>query len=376
MALRTRPECNLAAGARPVVVAIPARNEAVLLPACLAALAAQQGAPAFAVLVYANDCTDTTAAIARARIGCVPYRLEVREVALPPDQRNAGAARRLAMAAACGLAGDDPAALLLSTDADAQPRADWIARMVGHVAAGADAVAGRAVIGAAESATLDPRVRLRSRREAHLARLMDRLASLVDPVAWDPWPRHAGHWGANFGVTLAAYCRSGGVPPVHVAEDRAMFAALDSVDARIRHAADSVVAVSARLEGRAAGGMADVLARRSRAPDPQCDAALEPLSHALRRWRLRAALRADPAGFGTARNAGRLGLSPARLRALILDRAHGAAWAALSAHAPALRERRLPYARLQPQTLRATGLLLRLAPDAAAPPPLDEDTLV
>jgi hypothetical protein len=356
-----------------LAIAIPARDEAALLPRCLAALAAQRGAPGFAVLVYANNCTDGTAAQARAMAPGLPFQLVVQEAQLPPENRNAGHARRRAMEAAAALSPRSDF-LLLATDADAQPAADWVARMQAHFHAGADAVAGRVVIEAASAATLPMPVRRRCRKEAYLARLLDRIASLLDPLAWDPWPRHAGHWGANFGVTAAAFRRAGGIPPVPVAEDRAFFRALERVNARVRHAEDSRVMVSARLQGRAEGGMADVLRQRSLLEDPWCDAALEPLSHALRRIRLRQALRLDPSRLCEAKIARRLGLDPQTARRMLAPGDFGETWERLLQESPALREVRLPVEILDRQTVLAARLLHHLGGMPLAP--LAEESLV
>lgn len=356
-----------------LAIAIPAHDEVALLPRCLQALAAQRGAPDFAVLVFANNCTDGTAALARAMAPALPFRLIVEEAELAPQNRNAGHARRRAMERAARLS-NRPDFLLLATDADAQPAPDWVARMQAHLCAGADAVAGRVVIEAASAAALPMPVRMRSRKEAHLARLLDRLASLLDPVPWDPWPRHAGHWGANFGVTAAAFRRAGGIPPVPVAEDRAFFRALERVNAQIRHADDSRVLVSARLDGRAAGGMADVLRHRSATEDPWCDAALEPLSHALRRFRLRRTLRAAPMRLLEAKIARRLGLDPERIAALPRASCFGETWDQLLSVSPALRECRLPAAMLDRQLAAAARVLRALGVNPPAAP--EEESLV
>ncbi len=358
----------------PVVVAIPARNEAECLPLCLNALAGQRDAPDFSVVVFANNCEDETASVARSMARRLPFRLRVRQISLPEAQRTAGHARRGAMDMAAKMIGDGDG-ILLSTDADAQPRPDWLANVTRHLGDGADAVAGRAIMVGSEAESLSAPLRARLRREAWLARLMDRIAAAIDEIPWDPWPRHCGHWGANFAVRARTYRACGGLPQVPLAEDRAFFALLDSRDARIRHAEDCVVEVSARVQGRAPGGMADVLARRMAGEDPLCDAALEPLGHALRRYRLRSALRQGD-DFATARNARRLGLSEEELRESVAAASAGEAWARLMADAPALQEIRLPYDRLERQIDAALLVLRRLCPGEAPPDPATEETLV
>jgi hypothetical protein len=51
-------------------------------------------------------------------------------------------------------------------------------------------------------------------------------------------------------------------PGTPLGEDRAFFDALRRVDARIRHVPGVRVVVSARIVGRAPGGMADTMRRR------------------------------------------------------------------------------------------------------------------
>ena len=77
------------------------------------------------------------------------------------------------------------------------------------------------------------------------------------------------------------------MPPIPLGEDRAFFAALRRIDARIRHAPEVRVTVSARTNGRATGGMADTIRRRLEKPDEMLDENLEPAVNATRRAELR-----------------------------------------------------------------------------------------
>lgn len=347
-----------------LAVAIPAHDEARQLPRCLAALAAQRDAPPFAVVVLANNCTDDTADVARRLAPRLPYMLHVEEVTLPVGDRHAGHARGLAMARAAALLDED--GLLAGTDADASPAPGWLAGLARHHAAGSDAIAGWAIMDRASARALPASVRERGRAEARLAQLLDRLASVLDPLPWDPWPRHTGHSGANFAVGREAYWRCGGVPDVPLAEDRLLFARLAEIGARIRHAPDCVVHVSARLKGRAAGGMADALRRRAADADPFCDASIEPVSHVLRRHRLRRALRE---GVEIERLAGRLGLTGAEAETLTSGLSEDQCWARLRAAAPRLQPTPVPALELARQTRAAERALKRLGiPLPEAPP--------
>jgi hypothetical protein len=355
-------------------VAIPARNEASVLPECLARLSAQRDAGAFGVLVLANNCDDDTAAEARRMAPRLGFALRVEECDLPAASAHAGTARRLAMERADAWLAGQPDGVLLATDADARPDRDWIARCRRHLAGGCDAVAGQAAF--APGHGLPAPVVQRSLAEARLARLIDRIASLIDPLPWDPWPRHSGHWGANFAVLRSAYRRCGGVPSVPLAEDRALFAALDRCGARVRHAEDVVVHVLARQHGRAPGGMADVLHRRATSLDPLCDAAIEPVRRAVLGARVRRMLRGMAARQGCARHqrlAARLATDAATLRDEVQARGDAEVWHALRARCPRLRPERVALAALAQQTRAAERVVTRLTgrpPDPSCDPPL------
>jgi len=238
------------------VVAVPARNEAARIAACLSAFEGQVGvgSGAFGVLLLVNNASDGTAALARELSGRLPYPLRVSEIDLPPERAHAGWARRLAMDEAGSWLDEAGHAdgVILTTDADSRVAADWVATTLAAFDAGADAVAGLVTLDAEEAARLPPALRLRSALEDEYEGLLAELQACLDPEVHDPWPRHAMASGASLAVTLGAYRSVGGLPPVPLGEDRALVAALLSRDARVRHPLDVRVVTSGRLDGRAA----------------------------------------------------------------------------------------------------------------------------
>lgn len=320
------------------VVAIPVRNEEQLIPACLASLGRQPGADGLTVLLLVNNTTDRTVAAARDAAARLPFRLVIEEHDFAPSEQTAGHARRVAMQSAAGLSG--PGGVLLCTDADGRVAPDWLPRNLAHIRAGADAVAGRAVIDPADAAAIPAALHAADARECAYGAVLDEIESLLDPDPWDPLPRHTEHSGASICVTWDAWHRAGGVPDVSLGEDRAFFAVLRRIDARIRHAPDVTVVVSGRVFGRARGGMADTIRRRMTAPDPCLDDALEPVLDRVRRLRLRTRLRqarCDP--YLMPALASDLDWPLARVIQMAAAPTFGAAWDATSSGCPSLHMR-------------------------------------
>jgi glycosyltransferase involved in cell wall biosynthesis len=257
-----------------IVVAIPARNEADRIGACLRALREQVDAPPFDVVVLANNCTDATASLA-GRWADRLAGLQVACCTLPPDLAHAGEARRRAMMLAAERS--TPDGVLLTTDADSVAPPGWIAANLAALR-GVDAVAGRAVIDPREAALIPRHLHALDARECRYAALLDRIAALLAPDPHDPWPRHDEHSGASIAVRLPAYLAAGGIPRQPSGEDRAFFAALRASGARIRHAPEVWVTVSGRLVGRARGGMADTIRARIAAPPVWLDDRLMPVA--------------------------------------------------------------------------------------------------
>ena len=81
------------------------------------------------VLIFANNCTDETASIARQAARSIPHPVNVVEENMPAGQLNAGWARKRAMdLAAIRLAEVAPIhGLILTTDADSRVSPTWFA---------------------------------------------------------------------------------------------------------------------------------------------------------------------------------------------------------------------------------------------------------
>ena len=360
---------SLSARRAHTVVAVPARDEAERISACLNALLDQReldGAPsltdAIHVVVLANNCRDDTAEIARRSGGLI----EVVEADLPPSSANAGAARRAAMdAAASRLPGG--AGLICTTDADSRPRPDWIARLWKAVDGGAEAVAGAVDFDPLEAAALS--FSPGRRDEARYAALQAEIVARADPEAHNPWPNHIWAWGANLAVTASAYRRVGGLPPTPLAEDRAFVEQLRRHDVPVRHCLEARVWTSARRLGRADGGLASLVDDHTGADCAPCDAVLEPAQAAWRRaaWRRRfRKLVAEAAPASSLMS--RLGLAPGVLEAALAQPTFGAAWSVLEDASPRLQPRRLSLQELPAEIARAERLLSRVSPSGPADP--------
>jgi len=320
------------------IIAIPVRNEERLIGACLTAIGWQEAAPHPHVVLLLNNTTDRTARVAREAAACLPLTLTILEHSFPLAEQTAGHARRRAMQQAASRA--QPGGVLLCTDADGRVEPDWLAANLFHIRHGADSVAGRVVLDAADAAAIPAALHEADAREVAYATVLDEIACLIDPDPADPWPRHTEHSGASICVTVEAYQHCGGIPAVSLGEDRAFFAALRGIDARIRHAPDVVVTVSGRVFGRARGGMADTIRRRMTAPDPFIDDALEPALDRVRRLRLRRRLRLARDDGGLAPSlAAELCWPVRRVEAALALPSFGAAWADLEENCPALASR-------------------------------------
>jgi GT2 family glycosyltransferase len=337
---------------QPTIVAIPVRNEEQHLKSCLDALS-NQTHPANRIFLLLNNCTDASRRIceqAQTSRGTI----QIMECQLNGAEASAGEARRRALDHALALCADG---IILTTDADSVVPASWIADNLAEIAIGADCVCGMAVIDPRDTAATPRRLEFDDMRERLLLRLQDEIRALVDPDPFDPWPRHQQHSGASIAVSAAALRRAGGAPRIASGEDRALVARMALFDANIRHAPQIQVMVSGRAEGRAAGGMAETIARRRQAPDRLTDEMLEPTVDAYRRSLARLRLRAVRRGGAMPEDIAKdLIISPPTLRAALQDPWFGAAWETIQRASPILRRRRVAYVDLACETRQALAL--------------------
>ncbi len=192
---------------------------------------------AHTVCVVADRCTDDTAVLARAE-------LRSAQIVTNDADRTIGEVRDLGMRAArTVLTGHSPARTwLLSTDADTVVHPDWARRHVHLADAGYDAIAGVAHL---------------DRPAGPTRAALERYAAVVGR-ARGPWG-HGNVYGANLGIRAAAFDAVGGFGPVPVGEDHDLWQRLGAAGYP-RHHADIPVVTSARRDGRARGGLADLLA--------------------------------------------------------------------------------------------------------------------
>ena len=232
-----------------VVIAIPVRNEAEMLPRLIGALACQDVCPSlFSALFLFDSCRDGSASVASAAQPKCGFR--ILQAHLPWRPPNAGRARR----AACrhALQSVPEAQSLLTTDADTLPSPDWIRRNL-EALEEADVVAGR--INRENAADMP----LRCRQETYLERLHS-LRRFLDPVAHDPYPSHPSLGGASLAFRRNTYEALGGFPAISAGEDKAIVAHARRQGWRVRHDRSVHVLTSARTLGRVRSGLSCELA--------------------------------------------------------------------------------------------------------------------
>ena len=237
----------------PVCVCIPARDEAEHIGRLIEALA-QQTVQTFAVAICVNNSSDATHAKAveatlRYNAG---FTLHIVQRVFEPELAHAGSARHAAMDMGAGLL--TPDGLLLSTDADCRPPADWIEANLTHFSP-ERIIGGRIELDELETDMAPAIFMLRRRFDAYW-QAVRAIEDMIDPVAWDMPPRHGDHTGASLALSVGLYRRAGGVPLLPIGEDRALVEAAIKAGGQLIHPNAVWTRASSRTAGRANGGMA------------------------------------------------------------------------------------------------------------------------
>ncbi len=221
-----------------LAVVIPARDEEVLLPACLDSVAraidtlkAEHPAITCRVFVVLDSCRDRAPDVVAARPA-------VTAVITYAGQVGAARAAGVAAAAEWSMTTDPSRVWIASTDADTVVPPHWLTAQVALARAGNELVVG----------TVQPSPQDLTEHEQALWR-----------ERHSTWDGHEHVHGANLGFSLDAYHRAGGFPHLPVHEDVELVRALRG--ARIDwFASGGIEAVtSGRRSGRAPDGFAAYL---------------------------------------------------------------------------------------------------------------------
>jgi hypothetical protein len=291
----------LGARARAIVI-VPARDEAGHIERALEALCEQRtlsGRPRdprdYETIVFANNCRDGTGALVRRFAARRPaHAVHCVEADLGADA-HVGVARRLVMHAAARrlIVAGRAEGFVLSTDADTVVAPDWLDATQAETRC--DAVMGRVLVAPGDRGAFAPGAAELYVWDLAYRRAVARVETALDPLPWDPGPRHAMQFAASMAVRAAKYVQAGGLPALPRGEDTALYAALVRIDARVRHSLRVRVATSPRTVGRVEGGFAGYIRLLHDANGPKAWLVEHP-AETLHHIRARAALRRVHAG--------------------------------------------------------------------------------
>jgi Glycosyl transferase family 2 len=277
-----------------VCVVVPARNEEFELPRLVAALANQldlNGLPldpeVFEIIILLNNCVDGSAAVLRDLRPLGSLKLHVAEITLEAHEAHVGRARQILFDTAYdrfGTIGRENG-LILTTDADSRPEPDWIGQTCAEFAKNVSGVGGRILLEPEDRAALPASLQRLFLLDLGFRRALEEMRSLYAPEPEDPFPHHHQHYGASLAVSAAAYAKAGGMPLTPSSEDAALYHAVVASGGRFRHSYRVRVRTSARVLGRAEGGLADALKSWHVKADAARPVVVESAEHADERLR-------------------------------------------------------------------------------------------
>ena len=352
-------------------IAIPARNEEGRIAQCLQAChdSMRCWTVPGAIAVVVNNSNDATAQRAREWALMLGAPLVVEERIFATDKAHAGSARRAALDLARSLVHGN--GYLLTTDADTRPAVTWVEESLTPLRQNKGAlVCGTFDLDEAEYARLPPEITRRGAIEDRYRQIARELTNLLDPDLHNTWPFHGQASGASLAMSAAAYDRIGGAPIVPCAEDRALARRFFEHDLPIIYSDNARVLTSCRLDGRAAGGMAETIASRVAGRTHICDESVESAEmvwlRADLRARLRAAFRNAPLRTAILKEAG---LGPPWGGDVPAFTGFGAFWAFVERTSPRLTRRRMVWEEMVEELPCLEALRDKASARSSPPPP-------
>ena len=227
-----------------VGVVVPACNEEETIEACIAsvreALAGCAQIASSWIVVVADSCKDSTVERAWSALREGGRVIEC-AFASPGLARRYGASEVLSHFAA-----QSPDRIwIANTDADSMPHPDWIFRQLQLARLDYCGVAG--IVHLEFSDLQQPQV----------------MQAFLSDYSMNADGTHPHVHGANMGIRADAYLDAGGWSDLSLAEDHALWSSVKVRGWRVISSIASVVTTSSRLCGRARGGFADALRRKT-----------------------------------------------------------------------------------------------------------------
>lgn len=250
------------------IVTIPAHNEESLIAETLRALLIQTdpaGNPidpdSFEILLLAHNCTDQTAAAARAAVRGPRPAVHVIEWETTAIDATVGAARKaITELAASRLSSlNKPDGIVATTDADTGVSPEWIFQTRREMKPNISAVAGCIEVDFTGVILTTPAITRYQHDYETYRRLCSELAAKLEPVAHEPGLRHEIHTAASYAVRASIHTEIGGIPSLERGEDIAFHRMILAAGHLVRHSPLVRVSTSGRDCGRVSGGLADAL---------------------------------------------------------------------------------------------------------------------
>ena len=249
---RLSADATMSSGLWNVMVVVPAHDESERVEACVRSVlysidAARDRLLQSCLVVVADKCRDTTAAVARGTVAAEAIRREfIQTHIIEIENGNVGTARAIGVAFAQQAIGavDRSRTWVANTDADTCVPANWMVEQLRWADAGVVGVAGVVTV---DTFAEHPLIVAERFHATYTARLPDESLD------------HEHVHGANLGVRLDAYLHAGGWQQLELSEDHDLWNRMRAKGLTTRSPSSLQVVTSGRATSRCPGGFADAL---------------------------------------------------------------------------------------------------------------------